>query len=112
MKFLTIGSMQQTPSTMIPPAVVRQLVEATIAVTNQQMKAGKILEAYWIPGWRRVVAISEVKTAEEAIQLFSEVPVNQFMNYEVYPLADYNGSMKIMLESLKAMEKMMPTAPK
>jgi muconolactone delta-isomerase len=111
MKFLLIGSMKDTVSTL-PPSVARQLLEASISVVNQQKKAGKIVEFYWIPGAGRSVVIRERKSAEEIFQDMEEVPTAAFMNFEIYPLADYNESAKIMLESIKAAEKMMPSPPK
>jgi muconolactone delta-isomerase len=106
-KTLSIGTPKDVLFTL-PPAVARQLFEATIALSNQQKKAGKILELYFIPGWNRVVAIRESKSAEELNQNIDELPLSSFMNYEVYPLADYNESAKTILEGLKAAEKMMP----
>ena len=111
MKFLVMGSIRDSAA-ILPPSVVRPLLEATNAAVNQQRKAGKLLETYWVPGWGRVVAISESKSAEEIVQNMNELPVSGFMNYEIYPLADYDESAKIMLERMKAMEKMMPAPPK
>jgi muconolactone delta-isomerase len=109
MKFLTIGSIKEINP---PPSVVRQLLEAGHAVLNQQKKAGKVLESYYIPGWRRVVAIRESKSAEELDKDISEMPCSALLNLEVYPLADYDESLKIILEGLKAAEKMMPAPTK
>jgi hypothetical protein len=64
-KFLGIASMKES-FLMLPPAVTGQLFEASIAAINQQKKAGKIKELYYIPVWDRAVAISEAATAEEA----------------------------------------------
>jgi len=111
MKFLTISKMKDTAST-VPPSVMRPLMEATLDLMNQEMKAGRILEAYFIPGWDRVVTISEFKSAEEIVQLISALPVGGFLNLEVYPLANFNESMKTYIESLKTAEKMFPGPPK
>ena len=43
---------------------------------------------------------------------FNAVPISAYMGYEIYPLADYNESMKILIERLKQAEKMMPNAPR
>jgi muconolactone delta-isomerase len=111
MKFLIIGDMKDTVSAL-PPAVIRQLVEATNAAVSKQKKAGKLLETYWIPGWSRTVGIGEAKSAEEIVQNFSEIPMAPFMNNEVYPLADYNESAKTILKAFKAAEKMMSSPPR
>jgi muconolactone delta-isomerase len=111
MKFLTIGNLKDTASTA-PPAVMRQLLETSMATMNQQKKAGKLLEMYSVAGWNRVMVISEAKSAEEIVQNISESPITPFYNMEVYPLADLNEVAKIMLERLKAAEKMMPASPR
>jgi len=111
MKFLTISKMKDTASTM-PPSVMRQLMEATLDVMKQETKAGRILEYYFIPGWDRVVAINEVKSAEEIVQRLSMLPVGGFLDFEVYPLADAFEAMKTYIESLKTAEKMFPGPPK
>jgi muconolactone delta-isomerase len=111
MKFLTISKMKDTAST-VPPSVMRPLMEATLDVMKQESKTGKVLEYYFIPGWDRVVAISEVESAEEIVQLLSNLPVGGFLDFEIYPLADAFESMKTYIESMKASEKMFPRPPK
>jgi muconolactone delta-isomerase len=111
MKFLTISKMKDTAATM-PPSVMRPLMEATVDVMNQEKKAGEVLEYYFIPGWDRMIAISEVKSAEEIVQLLSDLPVGGFLDFEVYPLADAFESMKTYIESMKAVEKMFPGPPR
>ena len=111
MKFLTISKMKDTAST-VPPSVMRQLMEATLDVMKQEEKSGKVLEYYFVPGWSRVVVISEVKSAEEIVQLITDLPVEAFLDFETYPLADVFESMKTYIESLKAAEKMFPGPPK
>ena len=106
MKFLTISKMKDTASTM-PPSVMRQLMEATADVMKQETKAGD-LEYYFIPGWDRVVAISEVKNAEEILQRLNRLPIGAFLDFEVYPLVDAFEAMKTYGESMKAAEKMFP----
>jgi len=111
MKFLTISKMKGTAST-VPPSVMRQLMEATADVMKQAMKTGSVLEYYFIPGWDRVVTISEVKSAEEINQRLCELPVGGFLDFEVYPLADPFESMKSYIEALKTAEKMFPVPPR
>jgi muconolactone delta-isomerase len=105
-KFLIIASMKDTFS-MLPPAMSRQLMEATVAWINQQKKAGKVLEIYVIPDGR-TAGISEHPSAEEVTQTLAGVPMGGFLNFEVYPLADFAQSMKAYIESAKAAEQMFP----
>jgi muconolactone delta-isomerase len=107
MKFLTISKMKDTASTM-PPSVMRQLMEATVDVMNQEKKAGNGGEHYFIPGWDRVVAINEVKSAEEILQRLNRLPIGGFLDFEVYPLVDAFEAMRTYVESMKAAEKMFP----
>jgi hypothetical protein len=111
MKFLTIGSIKDTFSTL-PPAISRQLMEATLNWINQQKQAGIILEVYMMVELKRSMVICEHKTAEEAAQTIAAVPMGGFMDFDVYPLADFNVSMKAALESIKRAEHLFPSAPK
>ena len=111
MKFLTISSVKDIAYTL-PPSVSRQLLEASFDGMKQQMKAGKILEAYALAGWSRYIVISEGDSAEEISQRIISNPVGGFMNFEVYPLAGFDETMKAIIESMKAAEKMMPGPPR
>jgi muconolactone delta-isomerase len=107
MKFLTIAKMKDTAST-VPPSVMRPLMEVTLDLMNQEMKAGRILEAYFMAGSSRSIVIAEAKSAEEIVQRISALPTGGFMDFETYPLANFNESMKANIEALKAVEKMFP----
>jgi muconolactone delta-isomerase len=111
MKFLTISKMKDIAAT-VPPSVMRQLMEATVNLMNQEMKAGRILEAYFMAGSGSSMVIAEAKSAEEIVRRISELPVGGFMDLETYPLADFNESMKAYIESYKVAEKMFPAPPK
>jgi len=111
MKFLTITKMKDTASTL-PPSVMRPLMEATGAYMDQQKKAGRILEAYFMAGSGRSMVIAEAKSAEELVQAISAIPISGLMDFETYPLADFNESMKAFIESMKAAEKMFPGPPR
>jgi len=111
MKFLTITKMKDTASTL-PPSVMRPLMEATGAYMDQQKKAGRILEAYFMAGSGRSMVIAEAESAEEIVQRIVALPTGGFMDFETYPLANFNESMKTYIESLKAAEKMFPGPPK
>ena len=108
MKFLTITTIKDTMSTL-PPAISRQLLEATVAWVNEQKKAGVILEIYAIPGWRRSIGISERESAEDLAQALGEIPLAAFMNFEVYPLADFGETCKAQIEALKRAEQLFPS---
>lgn len=111
MKFLIIGKPKEELSTL-PPNVLRPLVEASTAAVIKQKNEGKFSEIYWIPGSSATVTIGECKSAEDLMKNFSDVPIAFYYNYETYPLADFNETMKITIEKLKEAEKMMPPTPK
>ena len=111
MKFLTIAKMKDTASA-VPPSVMVPLMEATLDLMNQEMKAGRLLEAYQMAGSERTVVISEAKSAEEIVKSISAIPISGLMDFETYPLADFNESMKAYIESIKKAEKMFPSLPK
>ena len=110
MKFLVIGKLKDS-AVMLPPAVTRQLLEMSVVGLAQQKKAGKVLDYYYSPvGY--VIVILNYNTAEEWFKDQTAVPIITYMDSESYPLADGDASVKIMIESLKAAEKMMGGAPR
>jgi len=111
MKFLVIGKPREALF-MLPLALARQLTEASVIAMNKQKKEGKLLEIYWIPGAATTVSLYECKTAEEMVKNFNEVPITMFYSFESYQLADFNEAMKIVIERVKEMEKIMPAPPK
>jgi muconolactone delta-isomerase len=104
MKFLTISSFKDT-FFALPPATSRQIAEASLAYMNQQKQAGRILEMYVIPGWRRSVVISEAASAEDIVKSFTEMPGFGVMDFELYPLADFEETLKYSIEVLKRVEQ-------
>ena len=73
MKFLSISTVKDMLFTL-PPVTNRQIVEVLVAWMNQQRQAGKVLEAYIIPGWRRTVVISEHESAENLVRIQPTLP--------------------------------------
>ena len=69
---------------------------------------------YVIPGWRRSIVISEAESAEDIVKSFSEMPGFGLMDFELYPLADFEESLKYGIEALKRAEQQFPgpAAPK
>lgn len=106
MKFLTISKMKESTS-LVPPSTARQLLEATLAWADGQVKAGKILEMYAIPEGGTVV-ICEHPSIEDLAQTLASIPMGGLMNFQVYPLADLNTTMQAYLASFKAAEQGMP----
>jgi muconolactone delta-isomerase len=111
MKFLGIGK-QKDVAAALPPAVTRQLLEVSVANMKQQKKEGRILEFYVVPGWFRTVVIMESQSAEDVFKSISAAPITNYMDIEIYPLADGFGLADSMIETLKQAEKMMPGVPK
>jgi hypothetical protein len=106
MKFL--GLLKQKEITLtLPPAVSRQLIEASLAGMNKLKKEGKLLEGYYSPSGLGMVILN-YNSADEWVKDQNSVPILNYYYQEVYPLADMEESMKSNLEAMKAAEKMMP----
>lgn len=110
MKFLVMSRLKDT-AVALPPSVMRQLLEVSMAAMEQEKKAGEILDFYYSPAGCSV-AILEKKNAEEWVKDQASIPILSYMDFEIYPLSDGFPAMKILIESLKAAEKMMPGPPK
>ena len=110
MKFLGISKPKDTLTTL-PPAVVSQLLEASMAAMKQFKKEGKILEYYASPA-NYAVVILDYKNAEEWVKDQNSIPILAYYDQEIYPLADMEEVVKTYLEALKAAEKTMPGAPR
>jgi len=106
-KFVTFASLKDTVS-MIPAATSRQLMEATVGYLKQMKQSGKILEAYALAGSERTMTISELDSPEEIAQMIAGVPLGPFLNWETYPLADFEEMMKYEIESAKKAEQLFP----
>ena len=81
-------------------------MEATAAWMDGLKKAGKLLEAYSIPGGS-VAVICEHPDADDAAQTIASIPIGAFMDNEVYALADLDAVMKVEIENLKQAEQLM-----
>jgi muconolactone delta-isomerase len=79
---------------------------------NQQKQAGKVLEIYYIPGWERSVAIGEAESAEDLVKILNEMPGSGLIDFKIYPLADFDESMKYVIEALKKAEQQFPAPPR
>ena len=110
MKFLTISTVKDTFS-MLPVAMERQLLEATLAWMDGQKKQGKLVEAYEAPGGTSLV-ISEHPSAEDLVQTLAAIPMGGFLDFKVHALADFHTSMQVHIEACKQAEKAFPAAPK
>jgi len=106
-KFLLISSYKDTMTTL-PPAVARQMSEGMLGWMQQQRQAGRVLDAYVIPAWKRAVLICDFESGDQITQILPGMPGFGFMDFEVYPLADFDGSVKYFVEALKKAEQLMP----
>ena len=107
MKFVTFTSMKDSAS-MIPAATSRQLMEATVGYLKQMKQSGKILEAYALAGSGRTMTIADLDSPEEVAQMIARVPFGPFLNWETYPLVDFEEMMKYQIESVKKAEQLFP----
>jgi muconolactone delta-isomerase len=110
MKLLCITKVKDSFLTM-PPAVMRQILELSMAAMEQQKRQGKVLEYYYSPAGYQIV-ILEYKDAEEWAKDQLSIPVLTYVDNEIYPLTEGFAVLKGMIEAMKMAEKMMPGAPK
>ncbi len=82
-------------------------MEASLEDLQREMKAGRILEFYAIPGQNRGVSIQKWDTAEEMVHHFKATPIATFCNFEFYPLADMEVWAKDFMETVESAEKIM-----
>ena len=112
MKFLIFSTTKDTASTL-PPAIARQLLEATLDYVNQLKKEvkkeGEIFEIYELAGTDRTMIICEYDSAEELTRVLCAVPFAGYESVEIYPLSDFNEYMKDSIESLKKAEQLFPS---
>jgi len=100
MKFLAITKPTAAMG-MLPPDVRLQLLEASFAGMQQHREKRTVLEWYYSPiGY--FIVILDYDNAEEWVNGQASVPILNYVDQELYPLADGMASMKAMLESMKA----------
>ena len=104
MKFLLISSFKESMATL-PPAMARQMTEGMLSWMQQQRQAGRVLETYVVPAWKRGVLICDFESADQITQVLPGMPGFGFMDFELYPLADFDGAVKSLIESLKRAEQ-------
>jgi hypothetical protein len=100
MKFLALLKQKEVMLTL-PPAVGRQLIEASMAGMKQLKKEGKLLESYSSPSGLGAVILN-YNSADEWIKDQNLIPLLTYYSQEIYPLADMEDTMKSVLEALKA----------
>ncbi len=102
MKFLSMATVRDTFS-MLPVAVQRQLMEATLAWVDERRKSGEILEIMQTS--EGSVVICEDATVEQFMETQASIPMGGFMDFKCYPLADFNASMKAYIEACNRAEQ-------
>ncbi len=105
MKFLTINT-EKDILYALPPARTLQILESSYAWAQEQKKAGRRRESWGVPGWKRVVAIMEAESSEALARVYFDHPIAQFMDFEVYPLSDYDTYWKDKIEMVRKTEQM------
>lgn len=110
MKILSIAKLKDA-FLMMPPAVMSQIMEVSMAGMEQSRKRGNVLEYYVSPSGINIVLL-EYKTAEDWAKDQLTIPVLTYMDIESYILTDGWSSVKGFTEAIKAAAKMMPGAPR
>jgi hypothetical protein len=111
MKILTIAKFKDT-ATMLPPAVLLPMMEASVAEMKKQKKEGKVVDWYFSPGTFQSIVLLEYDSAEQWAKDQAKIPILMYCDSEAYILADYEPYLNNMLEVLRAAVKTMPGIPK
>ncbi len=80
------------------------MYEETVDWMNQQKKKGTLIDSWAVPG-ESTIAICEHSSVEDLAQTISSMPLQGFLNFEIYPLCDINVFMKSQIEYMKHAEK-------
>ena len=87
----------------LPPDISLQHLVSFQAVATQQREERKILELYVTPIGSSVV-ILDYETADEWVKDQRNIPLLNYYEFEIYPLADGFEAVKGIIASLKAMK--------
>ena len=87
MKFIKIGVHNEKFWTS-PPADMAQMVKSQCAWLEKQKQAGKLLEAYYLPGCLRNITIWEFESAEAIDKHFLDDPLSSAFDWEIHPATD------------------------
>lgn len=97
MKFLVISTFKDTFYAHSSDEI-KQMVGGAVDFIKQMKEQKKILEIYTIPGWNRNVSIEEHDSSDELYEHLHAAPHAPYTNFEVYPLADFEKALKILLK--------------
>jgi len=87
MKFIKIGSHKESFFAN-PPANFPQMLEAHDSWLKEEKKAGRLLEAYFLPGSGRNLSIWDFASPEAIDKNLFEDPMGSTFEWEIFPAAD------------------------
>ncbi len=99
MKFLVHWKMRPSPA-----SEVLKLLPKDLAFCQDLMKEGKLLQSYVLAGKPEGFEVFDVETNEEMHKIIMEAPFGPFLDFEVWPIVDFDFSLntlKSVLESNK-----------
>lgn len=100
MRFLAIAR-PTTALGLLPPDVLLQLQEASFAGMQQLREERKVLEWYYSPAGCSAV-ILDYDDPDQWVKEQGMVPLINYMEQEVYPLANGFDAFQGMIQSMKA----------
>jgi muconolactone delta-isomerase len=103
MKYLVMGNLKDTVSTM-PPAKSQQLLETCANWVYRYKSANLIVEIQMMVGSNRFVAICNSESNQELMKILSTMPIGAFGNLEVFPLADMTESINALIQNIKILK--------
>lgn len=96
MKFLVHWKMRPAPA----PEVLKLLPD-DLNFCKRQMKEGKLLESYVLAGKPEGFEVFDVETNEEMHKIIMDAPFGPFLDFEVWPIVDFEFSLNTLKSVLE-----------
>ncbi|MCP8322773.1 MAG: muconolactone Delta-isomerase family protein [Candidatus Methylarchaceae archaeon HK02M2] len=74
--------------------VIRNIIPAQIKYIKNLKEKGKILAEYTLDGKDEGFGILDVESSEELNEIIANAPSSSIVRYEVFPLTDFENSLK------------------
>ena len=104
MKYLAIARNKDS-FYALPPEKRKEIRTASIAFVDEQLKAGKCEDAYYLGGMKGSVTIWELESSEESARICLESPLLPFQDLELIPIIEYDVGKKAVIEAFEKAAK-------
>jgi muconolactone delta-isomerase len=88
-----------------PDREVLSLLDKDLQYCKNLMKEGKLLASYVLDGRPEGYEVFEVESNEEMHKIIMNAPFGPFLEFEVWPIVDFEFSLKTLREVLEKRKK-------